>query len=120
MQKEHIYRGKVDPGGDIEVTVDGEHSLGLFLDVLPESNREPAIFSWGTETPGCVRLAFSLLYHASSKNKNLASKWRKEFCDEKIEKLNRNDSWEMSSQCINDWTKKKQHEELGDTEPVPF
>jgi len=83
MQKEHIYRGEVDPGGKITVTVDDEHRLDLFLDVQPESDRVPALFSWGAGMPGGARLAFALLYHATQA--------------EKLDLLDRNASWRMSA-----------------------
>ncbi|MDA8002591.1 MAG: DUF6166 domain-containing protein [Alphaproteobacteria bacterium] len=104
MQNERTYRGEVNPGGGIEVTVDG-HPLDFFEDVLRESKEMPASFSWGTGTPGCVRLAFALLFDVSN-DPEFAQRWSVAFCREKIDKLDRKTSWVMSSQCINDWVKK--------------
>ncbi|MGR3914508.1 MAG: hypothetical protein OD918_08320 [Gammaproteobacteria bacterium] len=111
MQKEHIYRGEVDPGGKITVTVDDEHRLDLFLDVQPESDRVPALFSWGAGMPGGARLAFALLYHAT-KDHALAENWCGAFCLKKMYALDRNDSWAMTALSIIEWVRDEQNEAI--------
>ena len=104
----HTYRGKTELGGGITVTVDDRHCLDPFLGVERASNEMPEAFSWSAG-PGRVRLAFALLFHASSENHELAKKWCEKFCTEEVSQFSQN--WTMSSRRINAWIREKEEKE---------